>query len=266
MNGARYPGLIRAHLWRSRQVGWSRTVVFAAGSGVLVAGFAVLARFASAVMTSATRSGLGQAAAALFPSLTTAQGMAMAMAWIQGPALVLLLGSMPIASYATALTTQEVGEGRAEYLLAMGYPPRAIATSLSVSAAIRGALLYASTAAAWFVAVLAVTAQMGAVGLVPWRYCAMFLPLGLAFSVFSALIVTLVGIRWPGVNAMKVGTSSATGLISAVPGLVVLLVLTFGGGDNPRQTVLTITAILVPVAVAFSAWLFTGMRRRSLLA
>lgn len=265
---SRIGGLWRAQLWRTGQVGLGRATAFAMLGGLVITAFGVLARFAPGALTSATRRGLEASAQARFPFAEgSAEALALALLWIQGPALLVLFSSMPVSNFAAALSTAEVSEGKAEYLLAWGWSPREIALATALTVCTRSVVIYVCMAAAWLVSAAALSwAVLSAdLGALPWRDSLTFTLCGGLLSLWTSSVVSLSAVRWPTVSSARFGSATGISTLGALPGLLVLAAMTMIGGDELLRTVVVLSALSIVVMMLVVVWLARGVTRSALL-
>lgn len=266
--GSRIGRLWRAQLWRTGQVGLGRAAAFAMVGGLVITAFGLLARFAPGALTSATRRGLEASARSLFPSAeSSAAALALALLWIQAPALLLLFSSMPVSNFAAALSGAEVSEGKAEYLLAWGWTPREIGLATMLTVCTRSLLIYLCMAVAWLVSAVAVSATVlsADIGALPWRDSLTFTLCGGLLSLWTSSVVSLSAVRWPTVSSARFGSATGISTLGALPGLLVLGAMTMMGGGDLRQVVVVLSGLSILVMMAVVAWLTRGLTRSALL-
>lgn len=260
--------LWRAQLWRTGQVGLGRAALFAMLGGLVITGFGLLAQIAPGALTAPTRQGLEASARARFPFTdSSSTALALALLWVQGPALLILFSSMPVSNFASALSGAEVSEGKAEYLLAGGWSPRQIAGATALTVCTRSLVIYVCMALAWVVSAALVSAALLSVdrARLPWRDSLTFTLCGALLALWTAVVVSLGSVRWPAVSSVRLGSATGTGTIGAVPGLLILGVLTILGGGDLRRLVLVISAVSVVVLAVVVAALLRGMTRPALV-
>ena len=267
-SASRIGRLWRAQLWRTGEVGLGRAAAFAMLGGLVITAFGLLARFAPGALTSATRRGLEASAESRFPSAeSSAAALALALLWIQGPALLVLFSSMPVSNFAAALGGAEVGEGKAEYLLAWGWSPREIGLATMLTVCTRSLLIYLCMAVAWLVSAVAVSAVVlsADLGALPWRDSLTFTLCGGLLALWTSSVVSLSAVRWPTVSAARFGSATGISTLGALPGLLVLGAMTVIGGDDLRQVVVVLSGLSIVVMMAVVAWLARGLTRSALL-
>lgn len=260
--------LSRGQLWRTRKIGSLRALLFASLGGFAIVALGVLARFAPGALTPATRRGLELATHDWFSHVDGgAEALALSLVWIQGPALLVLFSSMPVSNFASSLSSAEVSEGKAEYLLAAGWQPSEIAFATSATVAWRSMAIYLTMASAWFAGGVVLSSVLGVrLGALPWTDLGVFVGCGVVLTLWTATIVSLSSVRWPAVNALRLGTSSAIGTLGAAPGLIVLALMTFVGGDDLTRLVVTVAIAALLLMCGTVLWLACGIDRGALLS
>lgn len=257
-----------AQLWRTGQVGLGRAAAFAMLGGLVITAFGLLARFAPGALTSATRHGLEASAQSRFPFADSPEvALALALLWIQGPALLVLFSSMPVSNFAAALSTAEVSEGKAEYLLASGFSPAQIALATMLTVCTRSLLIYLCMAAAWLASAAALSwlALSADLGTLPWRDSLTFALCGGLLALWASSVLSLAAVRWPTVSSARFGSATGISTLGALPGLLVLAAMTMIAGDDLLRVVITLSGVSILVMMAVVAWLTRGLTRSALL-
>ncbi|MDP8987778.1 MAG: hypothetical protein M3N11_05450 [Actinomycetota bacterium] len=236
--------------------------------GLVITAFGLLARFAPGALTSATRHGLEASAQSRFPFAESPEAaLALALLWIQGPALLVLFSSMPVSNFAAALSTAEVSEGKAEYLLAWGFSPRQIALATMLTVCTRSLFVYLCMAAAWLTSAAALSWLVLSADLdtLPWRDSLTFTLCGALLALWTSSVVSLSSVRWPTVSSARFGSATGISTLGALPGLLVLAAMTLIAGDDLRRVVVTLSGLSILVMMAAVAWLTRGLTRSALL-